>query len=331
MTYPRVPPARADARVATIGPVDDGRSSFPSEDAAAAGAAEVILAELFPDEPRTQLTARAEEEAARPLRAGAAYRSDIDAGLALGRAVGMLAVARARSDGAARVWDGSGRPSGLGVWQPTPPTFTDPPVDPLAGSWQTWVVERGDQFRPGAPPAYGSLAWRSELAAVQRAVAHRTPEQVSAAFFWAGSAGTVTPAGLWTQIARDLILRDGLDVRAAARVLALTTVAMADAFICCWDAKYSYWTLRSITADPSLDVLFPTPPFPSYTSGHSTVSGAASTVLGYLFPDDEVRLNDQAEEAKDSRLWAGIHYPIDNDVGLTNGRALGRLVIQQAG
>ena len=96
----------------------------------------------------------------------------------------------------------------------------------------------------------------------------------------------------------------------AARVLALTSVAMADGFICCWDAKYTYWTERPITADPSLDVLIPTPPFPSYTSGHATVSTAAATVLGYLFPDDAADPRcERAEEAKQSRLWAGIHFP----------------------
>ena len=72
---------------------------------------------------------------------------------------------------------------------------------------------------------------------------------------------------MWIAIARDLIVRDGLDAAHAARVLALVSVAMADGFICCWDAKYTYWTERPITADPSLDVLIPTPPFPSYTSG----------------------------------------------------------------
>ena len=73
----------------------------------------------------------------------------------------------------------------------------------------------------------------------------------------------MTPAGLWIEIARDLIVRDGLDALHAARVLALTSVAMADGFICCWDAKYTYWTERPITADPTLNVLLPTPPFPS--------------------------------------------------------------------
>jgi membrane-associated phospholipid phosphatase len=135
---------------------------------------------------------------------------------------------------------------------------------------------------------------------------------------------------LWIEIARDLIVRDGLDAPHAARVLALTSVAMADGFICCWDAKYTYWAERPITADPSLDVLIPTPPFPSYTSGHSTISAAAATVLGHLFPADAPLLAARADEAKSSRLWAGIHFPIDNEMGALGGGMIGRLVVARA-
>jgi membrane-associated phospholipid phosphatase len=168
------------------------------------------------------------------------------------------------------------------------------------------------------------------LVAVQEAVARRTLEQELAALVWAGSAGTVTPAGFWIEIARNLIVRDGLDASHAARVLALTSVAMADGFVCCWDAKYTYWTARPITADPSLDILFPTPPFPSYTSGHATISAAAATALGHLFPAEAASLADQAAEAKNSRLWAGIHFPIDNDMGALVGGMIGRLVVAGA-
>ena len=96
----------------------------------------------------------------------------------------------------------------------------------------------------------------------------------------------------------------------------MTSIAMADAFVCCWDAKYTYWSARPIQGDVRLDVLFPTPPFPSYTSGHATISGAAAAVLGGFFPSDAHDLDARAVEAKNSRLWAGFHYPIDNDVGL---------------
>jgi hypothetical protein len=73
-------------------------------------------------------------------------------------------------------------------------------------------------------------------------------------------------------------------------------------------------------------VLIPTPPFPSYTSGHSTISAAAATVLGSFFPNDAADLAALAEEAKNSRLWAGIHFSLDNEMGALGGGMVGRLV-----
>ena len=210
------------------------------------------------------------------------------------------------------------------------PAYTQHPLDPAAGTWRTWVVPSGDAYRPPPPPTWGSPAWRAELEAVQEAVANRTAEHEQAVHAWDGGPGTVTPAGLWTQIARDLIVRDELDLPHAARVLALVSVAMADGFVCCWDAKYAYWSARPITADPSLDVLLPTPPFPSYTSGHATISAAAAAVLGHLFPAEGAALAARADEAAWSRLWAGIHFPIDTELGAVGGGMIGRLVVTRA-
>jgi membrane-associated phospholipid phosphatase len=327
--FPRPGPG-GDGAVVLLGRPSASPSSFPSEHAAVATAASTVLAYLFPEESSEALTDLAEEAARSRLTAGVAFRSDIEAGQAIGRAVGERAVARGNADGADTSWDGSGRLTGSGTWQPTPPGFFQQPTEPQAGTWRPWMLASGDQYRPPAPPPYQSPAWMAELVGVQEAVARRTPEQEAAVRFWAGGPGTVTPAGLWTEIARDLIVRDGLDALHAARVLALTSVAMADGFICCWDAKYTYWTERPITADPSLDVLIPTPPFPSYTSGHSTISTAAATVLGYLFPADEADLAVRASEAKSSRLWAGIHFPLDNEMGALGGGMIGRLVVARA-
>jgi membrane-associated phospholipid phosphatase len=324
------PGPEADKAIVPLGfagPVD---SSFPSDQAAVAAAAAMVLTYLFPKESAETFAALESEAATSQLLASRAFRSDIEAGQAIGRAVGERAVARGKADGSETSWDGAGRLSGPGSWQPTPPGFSQQPAEPLAGTWRTWLLASGDQYRPSPPPPYQSPAWMAELSAVQEAVARRTPEQEAAVRFWAGGPGTVTPAGLWIEIARDLILRDALDAPHAARVLALVSVAMADGFICCWDAKYTYWTERPITADPSLDVLIPTPPFPSYTSGHSTISTAAATVLGYLFPTDEANLAVRASEAKNSRLWAGIHFPIDNEMGALGGGMIGRLVVTRA-
>jgi len=329
-TYPRLAPSQADGQVVSLGDQDDRASSFPSEHAAVAATAAAVLAYLFPADSADGLAALADEAADARLWAGAAYRSDIDAGIAIGRAVGERAVARGKSDGADAKWDGSGRPDTEGAWQPTPPEFRQTPVDPLAGTWTTWVLPSGDAYRPPAPPVYGSAAWHAELAAVQEAVARRTSEQADLVRRWAGGPGTATPGGLWMEIARDLITRDGLDTLRAARVLALTSVAIADAFACCWDAKYTYWTARPITADPELDVLIATPPFPSYTSGHATASTAAATILGHLFPSDQHDLLARAAEATNTRLWAGIHFPIDCEMGAMGGGMVGRLVVLRA-
>jgi membrane-associated phospholipid phosphatase len=327
--HPRPGPAM-DTAIVPLGDPVPGASSFPSDQAAVAAAASTVLAYLFPKESADALSALAEEAATSQLLAARAFRSDVDAGQAIGRAVGERAVARGKADGSDASWDGSGRLTDPGSWHPTPPGYFQQPAEPLAGTWRTWLLASGDQYRPAAPPPFQSPAWQAELVGVQEAVARRTPEQEAAVRFWAGGPGTVTPAGLWIEIARDLIVRDGLDALHAARVLALTSVAMADGFICCWDAKYTYWTARPITADPNLDVLIPTPPFPSYTSGHATASTAAATVLGYLFPDDASLLLERAEEAKQSRLWAGIHFPIDIEMGALGGGMIGRLVVARA-
>jgi hypothetical protein len=151
----------------------------------------------------------ADEAGTSRLWAGTNYRSEIEAGYELGWKVGARAISRGEGDGSAVEWDGSGRPTGDGVWEPTPPGFIEPPLDPLAGTWQPWLLGTGSEFRPAPLPPYGSPEWQAELAAVEEAVTRRSPEQEQAAHFWAGGPGTVTPVGLWTQIARDLIVHMG--------------------------------------------------------------------------------------------------------------------------
>ena len=92
-----------------------------------------------------------------------------------------------------------------------------------------------------------------------------------------------------------------------------------DAIIGCFDAKYHYWLLRPVQADPGIATLFATPPHPSYPSAHSCVSGAMTGVLAASFPSERGRLAAVAEEASLSRLYAGIHYRFDMVAGLALG------------
>lgn len=323
LAYKRPGPSATDARIKPADGTDPMKSSFPSMHAAVAGAAATVLAYLLPEAAPGRFDAIAQQAAMSRLWAGAAFRSDMEAGMAIGKAVGARAVARGKADSFGGKFDGV-IPKGPGKWQPTPPAHR-PPEQPLAGTWKAWVLEKNDQFRPAAPPAYQSAAWKAELETVQQARDPQGPRwltQTSVAR-WYQQMG---PFGLFIGWAQDLIAKYGLDAPHAARIMASLGVAWADQGIAVWEAKYVWWTERPITADPKLVTAFPTPPYPSYPSGYSAASAAAATVLAHFFPADAIDINGRAWEAQNSRCWAGIHYQIDDDTGMLMGRRVGSLV-----
>jgi membrane-associated phospholipid phosphatase len=326
VAYGQPSPAATSDLVIPAAGVDPSQPSYPSETATLAGAAATVLAYLLPDAEPGRFDALAQEAADSRIAAGAAFPSDVEAGLALGQAIGAKAVTRAQGDGSDAQWDPATMPTGPGFWQPTPPGMVETPVAPMAGSWQSWVTTGNDQFRPAPPPEYGTPAWQAELETVQEIAANRTFEQERAAAWW----GSNSPWELTNDWVWELIQRDGLDSPHAARIVADMYVAMADAMLAIWDAKYTWWTARPITEDPTLVTVVPTPPYPSYPSGYSAAMGSGTTVVGHYFPEVSDDMAVRATEAAASRGWAGIHYVVDDDVGLTMGRQVGRLVCSLA-
>ena len=268
-------PPRASRGLAlvSVAMLEAARVRRAHQRAAVAGAAATVLAYLYPDR------ADAFDELVRRERPRLA--------LALGRSIGAGVVARARTDGSDAVRPMTA-PAGPGLWVPTPPGFL-PPLERLAGTWRTWNISSGSRFRPDPPPAFGSRRYARETREVYELSQSLTEEQKRIADFWADGPGTATPPGHWNQIAVDLIRTHRLRTRDAARALAALNTAQADAFIACWDAKFTYWSERPVTAirreiDHNWLPYLTTPPFPSYVSGHSTTSGAASEVLAAYFP-----------------------------------------------
>jgi hypothetical protein len=293
-----------------------------ARDDAVAGAASTVLVYLYPDE-AARIDALADELA------------DIDSrAFRLGRLIGQLLVVRAQSDGSGAVWTEQ-PPEGPGFWVPTPPGFVYPPLEPLAGTWRTWNLRDGSQYRPDPPPAYGSARFIAEMNEVYAVSQTLTDEQRRIADYWADGPGTVTPPGHWNQIALGLVEEADWSTLSSSRLFAVLNTAQADAFIASWDAKYAYWSLRPVTAIRRLIVgagswlsYIVTPPFPSYVSGHSTTSGAASTVLGAFFPNRAPTLEAMAQEAAISRLYGGIHFRSDNEIGLQLGRRVGSAAVR---
>jgi membrane-associated phospholipid phosphatase len=289
-----------------------------------AAAAAAVLAYLFPKEDTLAFHALEREAGDARVYLGAAYPSDVAAGAALGRAVAARVIARARADGADDPWVGT-VPTGDGLWRPTPTKFVRVPFDAGAGAWRTWVMPNGSAFRPPPPPAVGSAAFARDVAELRALSAGRTAKQADVARYWA----TDAPSVIWEKYLLREIADRGLGTMRAARAQAAASVAMYDAFVACWDAKFHYWVQRPITADSTLRLVFPTPPFPSYPSGHSTISTAAAEVFAELFPDAATAYRDKATEASLSRVYAGVHYRFDVEVGDSVGAKVGRAVVQR--
>jgi hypothetical protein len=189
----------------------------------------------------------------------------------------------------------------------------------------------GSQLRPGPPPAFDSAELAAELAEVKNVP--RGPAAYAtnrAAFFWQGV--PFKTVFLWLDITHQKVFEYRWDDNPprAARAYAIFSVAFYDAFVACFDAKYTYWAIRPFQLDLTLTTLFATPNHPSYPGAHASVSGAAGEALAYLFPRDAAYFQSQAREAADSRIWAGIHFRSDTEIGLGLGRAVARLVIERA-
>jgi len=248
-----------------------------------------------------------------------------------------------------------------GEWVPTAPAYAAA-VLPQWPNVKPWTLTAPDQFRPKAPPSLTSSVYAKALNEVQSigsaTSTTRTADQTAIARFWAGSPGTATPPGQWNMIAQGVAEQSNLGLLETAHLYAVLDMALADAAIVCWDAKYEYELWRPITAirnadqddnsattaDPGWTPLLTTPAFPSYTSGHSTFSMTAATTMARLLGTDNISFtvasevpgvadrkfssfSAAAEEAGLSRIYGGIHYSFDNTEGQRAGRRLGEYVV----
>jgi len=325
--YNRLSPAKNGNTVIALMPVTD-LPSYPSEDAVISGVTVEMLKSLFPAAVE-EVTLKAAEQRNAALWSGKATASDLTAGLALGKSVAAVFLARAASDGmrtaggSAGLWTAladSATARGEVAW-----TSRDiparPPMLPLFGQVRAWNMTPADIVaeRPEPPPSTSSQQMTDETAEVKRTVDHLTNAQLAIAQKWNDGAGTYSPPGHWNDVALEYVRDAQMSEVRAARVFALLNMAMHDAGVGCWEAKYHYFNPRPSQMDPSIKTQIGIPNFPSYTSGHSTFSAAAASILSYVFPSGATSFASMRDEAGISRLYGGIHYRSDIDVGKAHG------------
>ena len=254
-----------------------------------------------------------------------------------------------------------------GRWVPTPPMYAQA-VEPKWNTIRCLTLDSCSQFMPPRPPVYDiknkSGLYYKSLLEVKNIGDSLTDEQKHIADFWDDNpfklnvSGHVmfatkkfSPAGHWMNIVGIAAKEAKADFATTVAAYAETSIALFDAFISCWDEKFRSNFVRPETAinrylDEEWRPYIQTPPFPSYTSGHATISAAAAEVMTQWFGDHlsftdtsslefgiESRqiksFREAAKEAGLSRLYGGIHYRFDNAEGNTCGKHLGEFIVQR--
>ncbi len=251
-------------------------------------------------------------------------------------------------------------------WQPTPPDYMEA-IEPHWNKIRPFVIEGPDQFVPKPPSPFDlteNSAFHKEVMEVYETVNNLDEEQTEIASFWdcnpyvshhkghvMFATKKITPGGHWMGIAQIAARQDSANIMRTVQTFALTSIALADAFISCWDEKYRSNLIRPETIinqyiDEDWVPPLQTPPFPEYTSGHSVISSAAAVMLTELYGDnfaydDDVEVEyglpmrsfssflEASSEAAVSRLYGGIHYMPAIENGVDQGRQVGSYIVDQ--
>ncbi len=322
------------------------RQPHADADVAVAAAAHRVLVSHFPAQ-RVALDA----EFAAALAAAPAGRATAQ-GITLGEAAAdAVALARTR-DGfqAAKPYQFG---SGPGAWVLPTDNPATLPATPWAAVMKPFAMRAVDQFRPGPPPPLSSAAYAAafretkDLGSATSAV--RSAEQTATALFW----GLGRPDAQFNEALRTLATAKAFDRVRTARLLALTDVVMSDAFVACFDAKYTYSSWRPFTAvrgagddgnpatsaDPGWTPLIRTPNHPEYPANHTcesssfatavsrlvgaggfdvTVSGVPGSTATHRFTSPAALV----AESGNARVWGGIHFRFSTEAGARIGRSV---------
>ncbi|QKZ12135.1 vanadium-dependent haloperoxidase [Spirosoma sp. KUDC1026] len=255
-----------------------------------------------------------------------------------------------------------------GSWQPTPPAYSEA-YEPYWAVVRPFLLDSAAQFQPARPVAYSEekdsdfYRLANEVYDTSRTL---TADQRHIANFWDCnpfflnqkghvSFGTkkISPSGHWMGITSLVSVQQNLSLAETVRWHALVGLAMADAFISCWNEKYNSDRIRPETyinqhIDRTWRPMLQTPPFPEYTSGHSVMSQAVATVLTALAGEpigytDTIEVEfgvpartyrsftHAAREAAISRLYGGIHFRDSIDQGVWQGEQVGQFVLKKLG
>jgi len=283
--------------------------SYPCERSVAAGVAVTVISHFYPSM-ADSVKRLAKELMESRVAAGVAFPADTKAGFELGKKIAELEIAHTKGYTPSVAWDGK-MPTAPGHWK-------GDPMLPLAGKNKTVILDSSSQFRPGPPPDFAKEM--EELKKFKPGF-----RSVANAFLFGSTS-------FWEDLLNKKMFEYNIHLNPpkAAQIYAITAIGTYDGFAACWDAKYTYWGIRPDQYDTSFrPVLFFTPPFPGYPSGHAVIGSVMAELLSAFFPAEQAYFRKKAKDGAESRFQGGIHIRSDNEVGLEMGKKVGAVIVKR--
>jgi hypothetical protein len=189
-----------------------------------------------------------------------------------------------------------------------------------AGKWKTWLIPSGKDFQLKKPAH--STAALAEVKEANRGIDSKMKQQV---LYWNAGA----PGYRWRTMISNLWVTDTSYNGILANML--VNVGIYDATVAAWCSKYTHNVKRPFEADPSIDLLTPRPGSPSYPCEYSVAAGVASTVISHFYPHMKDSVEKLSRQLMESRVAAGLAYPVDTKDGFDLGRRIAEFEIQKTG
>ncbi len=306
--FNRPRPFTADTRIKAL-LIKPESPSYPCEYSVTAGVAVTVISHFYP-KLADSVNRMAIQLMDSRIAAGAAFPEDTRVGFELGKKIARDEINYTKDFVPNKTWDGK-MPQQPGMWKGNP-------MLPLAGFSKTVVLDSSSQFRPGPPPDFAKdMAELKKFKPTFRSTAN--------AFYWASQ-------DFWSETLNKKIFEYNihLDAPRAARLYAITAIGYHDGFVSCWDAKYAYWGTRPDQYDTTYHpILFYSPPFPGYPSGHAMIGSVMAGLYSYFFPAEKNYFHKKAKEGAESRFQGGIHFRTDNDIALEMGARVADAIIKK--
>jgi PAP2 superfamily len=308
-TFNQKRPYEMDKRIKVFGPKPDS-PSYPCEYSVSAGLASTIIAHYFP-QLADSVKHMAEEVMFSRIAGGFVFPSDTKAGFELGKKIALLEIEHTKGFLNNVPWDGK-YPKGEKLWNGSFALFAN------AGKSKTVALMSGNQFRPGPPPDFAKD--------MEELKTHKnTSRSMAKAFYYDSS-------NFWDDLLNKKIFEYNLHLNApkSAQIYATAAIGTYDGFVACFDAKYAYWGIRPEQYDPTFKpVLFESPPFPGFPSGHAAISSVNAEIYAHFFPSEKPYFLAKAKEAAEARFQGGVHFRTDNEVALELGKKVAKEILSK--